>query len=117
MSSSIPCLSGIYRITNVANGNCYIGSSINIKKRWIDHRATLGMNKHHSAYLQHAWNKYGEVSFTFSVLFYCNKENLIKYEQLMFNIYHPAYNMAPVAGTNLGVKHSDEAKERKSKTI
>lgn len=29
--------SGIYKITNIVNGKCYIGQSINIKQRLIKH--------------------------------------------------------------------------------
>jgi len=32
---------GIYRIFNLANGKCYVGQSINIKKRWAAHRERL----------------------------------------------------------------------------
>ena len=29
---------GIYKITNLVNGKVYIGQSIDIKRRWRDHR-------------------------------------------------------------------------------
>lgn len=34
-------LSGIYRILNKINGNCYIGSSLNVEKRYKHHLSTL----------------------------------------------------------------------------
>lgn len=30
---------GIYKIENLVNGKCYIGQSINITKRWNNHKA------------------------------------------------------------------------------
>ena len=29
---------GIYKITNQTNGKCYIGQSVNIKRRWRSHK-------------------------------------------------------------------------------
>lgn len=34
-------LSDIYRILNKINGNCYIGSSLNVEKRYKHHLSTL----------------------------------------------------------------------------
>lgn len=59
---------GIYCIKNVVTGRMYIGSSINIEKRWHQHRYQLNTNRHENHYLQHSWNKHGEGSFEFSIL-------------------------------------------------
>lgn len=67
-ASSIPNSSGIYRIVCTANSKIYVGSSQNLKKRWTEHRRELRNNNHHNPYLQHAWNQYGEVAFTFEVI-------------------------------------------------
>lgn len=60
---------GVYEIKNVKNGKRYIGST---KKsfdiRWEQHRKNLRKNNHINNHLQHAWNKYGEESFEFSVI-------------------------------------------------
>lgn len=37
-------LSSIYRILNKINGNCYIGSSLNVEKRYKHHLSTLRHN-------------------------------------------------------------------------
>jgi len=44
--------SGIYKITNIANNKCYIGSAVNITARFATHRHQLRNEKHHSKYLQ-----------------------------------------------------------------
>lgn len=56
-------LSGIYRILNKINGNCYIGSSLNVEKRYKHHLSTLRHNSSRCSILQKAFNKYGKVEF------------------------------------------------------
>lgn len=102
--------SGIYKITNVLNGKCYIGSAVNIKKRWYLHKSDLRLNKHHSPHLQNSWNKYGKENFKFEVLFYCDKEELIKCEQIYFDELLPEYNVCKIAGNCLGMTHTEESK-------
>ncbi len=56
-------MQAVYTIKNVINNKIYIGSAVNIKKRWHEHRNLLNNNnnnKHHSPILQNAWNKYGK---------------------------------------------------------
>jgi group I intron endonuclease len=59
---------GIYAIKCEANKKVYIGSSLNIKKRWDRHKDDLRSNLHHNKHLQRSWNKYGEKTFTFQLL-------------------------------------------------
>ena len=60
--------SGIYKITNLINKKYYIGSSLDIKRRWKEHRRNLIKNKHNNIHLQKSWNKYGENSFLFEII-------------------------------------------------
>lgn len=53
-------LSGVYEIRNTLNNKRYIGSSINIYRRWRDHKRMLNLSVHPNKHLQSAWNKYGE---------------------------------------------------------
>ena len=108
---------GIYKITNTVTGKFYIGSAVNIKRRWAEHRSQLGANKHGNRHLQNSWNKHGEDSFTFEVLECCEKERLIEREQFYIDNEKPAYNILPTAGNSLGVKHTDETKRKMSKTM
>lgn len=71
----------VYAITNVANGKRYIGSTINPKKRWVTHKSTLRKGKHHSFVLQRAWDKYGENSFSFTILLVCPAQKRVDYEE------------------------------------
>lgn len=105
---------GIYRIRNLVNGKCYVGSSVNIRKRWHVHRSYLTRGVHHNRYLTAAWNKYGQDAFTFEVIEYCAKESLIEREQHYIDTLRPEYNLSPTAGNCLGVKHSEAVRLRRS---
>jgi len=106
--------SGIYKITNIINNHCYIGSAVNIQKRWTCHLSKLNKNEHHSQHLQSAWNKYTKDKFKFEVLFYCDKKDLIFYEQRTIDTYKPEYNICLTAGSTLGFHHSVETKQKVS---
>lgn len=107
---------GVYSITNTVNGKQYIGSAgRNFRHRWNGHKTDLRKNKHHCQPLQRAWNKYGEEAFKFEVLFTCPKEYCIKLEQWFLNSINPEYNICKIAGNSLGVKRSQEQKDRHRK--
>ena len=67
---------GIYKISCSANSKFYIGSSINIETRFKQHKSKLKKNCHSNKHLQSAWNKYGEVSFTFEILEIIQENNI-----------------------------------------
>lgn len=62
---SIP---GIYTVTNTVLGTVYVGHARNIRKRWEQHRSTLGTGTHRNRYLQSAWDKFGPEAFRFEVI-------------------------------------------------
>lgn len=53
-------ISGVYLIFNRANKKKYVGSSINVYRRFKEHKTGLSKNKHNNRFLQFAWNKYSE---------------------------------------------------------
>lgn len=107
-------ISGIYAILNIINGKMYVGSGINLKNRWKNHLIELRLNRHHSTYLQSAWNKYSINNFIFTVLEYVEDETkLIIKEQYWIDFYKSydrefGYNVCQFAGNNLGRKASPE---------
>jgi group I intron endonuclease len=58
----------IYKIINLVNDKFYVGSTINKKTRFRQHRRLLRQSRHHCKHLQAAWNLYGESKFTFEVV-------------------------------------------------
>lgn len=106
---------GIYAIVNKANGHRYVGSANNIGDRWSLHKHDLRRGRHHSVYLQRAWDKYGEDSFEFVVLREVEKkEDLIRNEQEFLDSLRPEYNILRVAGNSLGHRQSAEARRKMS---
>lgn len=58
----------IYAIVHLASGRRYVGSTIDRKARWSEHKTNLKFKRHHCTYLQNAWNKYGADAFEFRTL-------------------------------------------------
>lgn len=104
--------SGIYRILNCLNGHCYIGSSVNIVRRWKGHLKGLQLGKHGNQRLQRAFDKYGEENFVFEVIE--ETEDLIAREQFYLDTSHPEYNISPTARNCAGTIHSEENRQRMS---
>lgn len=102
-------LSGVYEIRNTLNNKRYIGSSINIYRRWRDHKRMLNLSVHPNKHLQSAWNKYGEKHFVFKILETCEpiKDTILFLEQKYLDL-KPEYNNSPTAGSNLGWKPTEE---------
>lgn len=67
---------GIYVITNLINGKKYVGQSVDVPTRIIQHRYHLNAGIHYNDHLQRAWNKYGKDNFRFDVLEYCDIDEL-----------------------------------------
>jgi group I intron endonuclease len=60
--------SGVYKITNTANGRIYIGMAFPFRTRWLAHKSQLRRGVHHNTGLQHDWNSYGSDVFRFEVV-------------------------------------------------
>jgi len=105
--------SGVYAIV-CQNGHLYIGSAVDIAKRWGHHRPVLRQGKHHSSHLQRAWDKYGESAFRFTVLQECEPEELVAIEQSWMDTLQPEYNIARIAGSCLGIRCTEEKRAKLS---
>lgn len=99
-------VSGVYCIENMINHKTYIGSSKNIYQRLLKHFALLRHNKHENAYLQNAWNKYGESNFRWFILLYCSNEELTKQEQYCIDLFNSEYNITKIVERNMLSKES-----------
>ena len=114
--------SGIYFIYNKINGNSYIGSAASnrISVRFRSHCIYYtGGNKP----LIRAIHKYGLNNFSFHILEYftgfVNKENfnknhlqLLELETSYLLKYKPIYNILTNAGSSVGLKHTEETKDK-----
>jgi group I intron endonuclease len=107
--------SGIYAITNTATNSMYIGSAVNISRRWRVHKHHLEKGTHHSKHLQNSYVKHTSAMFSYEIIeFVEDKNNLLKREQVWLDFFKPAYNKRKIADSCLGLKRSDEAKAKMS---
>lgn len=83
---------GIYKIKNIINNDCYIGSAKDINRRWQRHKSALKHNHHENIHLQRAWNKYGEENFIFEIIEECDINDLLIIEQKYLDL-NPEYNI------------------------
>lgn len=104
--------SGVYTIQHVESGKKYIGSARLFRRRFAQHRTALRGGYHQNKHLQAAWNKYGELAFTFSVTVVCSPEDRQDYEQRLIDGFQPEYNQSKSAysGIPVGATCSDEHK-------
>jgi len=96
--------SGIYKITNIVNNKFYIGSAVNIERRFKLHSYMLRYNKHYNKKLQNSFNKYGKDNFKIEVVSICPPEYCTKLEQWFINTQKPEFNLSPTANSTLGCK-------------
>jgi group I intron endonuclease len=73
MPKEIIC--GIYLLVDKVSGKVYVGSSINILKRFDDHIRNLNNNKHSNYKLQKAWNT-ANILLELHIVEICNREDL-----------------------------------------
>src|SRR5262249_49580544 len=102
--TTLPNCSSVYQIRCLPTGKIYIGSSVNMEKRYHHHRQSLIAGNHRNPYLQQAWNKYGEEAFEFSVLEVVEPANLLNTEQYWIDKTlccdrKVGFNVYPVAGS------------------
>jgi hypothetical protein len=117
-------LSGVYIITNKADGKFYVGSGKSIFSRWFNHTCALKNENHVNYKLQEAVKEYGLENFKFEILelhpphllnqreqFYldtlCKAQEYIKGESNYF--IHCTYNIKPLVWGTPGLPNKDES--------
>lgn len=102
---------GVYFIKCIKNGYIYIGSSKNIYSRYRQHYNKLKRNCHFNKELQSDFNKFGEDSFIFRSIKFCNCEDLIFNEGIFSQKIKKLYNV------NKLVFHNPEISDKKFKRL
>ena len=85
-------ISGVYKITNTITGDCYIGSSKNVKQRWAAHKCKSVWNRFPNSQLYQDMQKYGVDKFEFEILAEIESEQLKEAEQKFIEKLKPVYN-------------------------
>lgn len=104
----------IYKISSIVNKDkFYIGSAVNYKNRVNRHFYELKRNNHKNKILQNHFNKYGKDDLIFSIIEEIeNADFLLEREQYYIDLLKPTFNICKQAGSSLGVKRSEEFKQK-----
>ena len=79
---------GIYKITNIDSGKCYIGKSTNVKKRITDHfKSSIGIKTIADQAVHHEIWKTGFWNWAIEVIIYCEKEQLNELEKYYIDFF------------------------------
>ena len=80
--------SGIYKITSLEDGKCYVGKSTNIKKRLQDHfKSSVGITSIADQAIHHAILKQGIWNWTIEPIIYCDKDQLNEMEKYYIDFF------------------------------
>lgn len=113
--------SGIYYIIVDCAGvlRWYAGKAHDLCKRRSQHFISLRKGNHANRFLQRAWEKYGEASFTFLVIENCSPSELRNKEQVHLDRLRAEYGddrifniLKECVDTRLGVQHTEETRKR-----
>lgn len=79
---------GIYKLTSLANGKCYIGKSTNVKTRISDHfKSAIGIKSIADQAVHHAILKEGFWNWQIEIITYCDKEQLSELEKYYIEFF------------------------------
>nr|YP_009072319.1 GIY-YIG endonuclease [Sclerotinia borealis]AHX82984.1 GIY-YIG endonuclease [Sclerotinia borealis] len=106
--------SGIYMWKNLQDGQFYIGSARDLRRRLMGYFNINQLARTSNTYISRALLKYGYSTFSLTILEYCDLDSLIKREQHYIDTLKPEYNICRTAGSSLGRLHGELAKERVS---
>ena len=85
-------ISGIYKITNTITGDFYIGSSNNVKRRWVEHKCQSVWKNQPNNPMYQDMQKFGVDKFAFEILAEVEADKLKETEQQFIEILKPTYN-------------------------
>lgn len=107
-------ISGIYKITNNINGKVYVGLSIDIHRRWKEHKSKIYRSKYKNSYLYNSFDKHKINNFTFEIIEKCKQQKIIEREIYWieyYDSYKNGYNITSGGQGTFGYKHTDEDKK------
>lgn len=98
---------GVYSITNKITGQQYIGQSVNVERRWMEHRTPKARGNDR---LHVDMKKYGIDQFVFEIIEQCEPEKLRERELHYIRLIQPEYNF-------IGKRKTHEQREAVSNGI
>lgn len=84
----------IYKIFNNLDEKIYIGSTINLNKRWLEHKRDLLNKTHPNTHLQRFVNKNGIDSILFDIIEEVDNGEILNREQFYLDTIKDKFNNA-----------------------
>lgn len=104
--------SGVYLWKNLVNQKQYIGSSIDLRRRFNTYFNSNHLLKYDYMYINRVLLKYGYSNFSLTILEYCEPEQCLERENFYLSCLSHEYNILATAGSSLGNKHSKKSKQK-----
>lgn len=107
-------ISAVYKIVNTVTKDFYVGSSKDVKKRWLGHKESSKwkQNPNNPMYLD--MQKYGVDKFRFQILAPVMPEYLKQVEQEFIELLNPTYNVMRAKGRNVEKIRENQRKYHQS---
>ena len=99
-------ISAVYKITNVITGDFYIGSSKDVKRRWMQHKRPSVWKRFQNNPMYLDMKRYGIDKFELQILEEVEIEQLKEMEQRLIETLKPTYNNYNAKG--LDIKRKEE---------
>ena len=94
-------ISAVYKITNTVTGDSYIGSSKNVKHRWMEHKCQSTWNKYQNSPMYLDMKRYGTDKFELQILAEVEIDKMKELEQKFIETLKPTYNSNNANGLNI----------------
>ena len=105
--------SAVYKITNTVTCDFYIGSSKDVKRRWVEHKCPSVWKNNPNKQLYKDIQNYGIDKFDFQILEEVEPESLKEAEQQFIEKMHPTYNSNRAKGWD--IERHKETRRKDSK--
>ena len=106
-------ISAVYKITNTVTGDFYIGSSKDIKHRWMDHKKPSTWKRCTNSQLYQDMQKYGVDKFDFQIIEEVEIESLKEKEQQFIEELKPTYNDKNAKGVDIERRKESQKESHK----
>lgn len=108
-------ISAVYRIVNTVTGEFYIGSSVDVKKRWANHKCPSKWGRYPNNKMYQDMQEHGLDCFSFEILEEVEPGNLRQAEQKFIETLKPTYNQMYAKGWDVERQKASHRKYRQSK--
>ena len=106
--------SGVYLIRNLNNKKFYVGSSLDLRRRFKEYFNISHLLRNNRLPICAALSKYGYSQFSVEIIEYCDISILLEREQYYLDLLKPQYNILKIAGSFKGFLHSEITKNKLS---